>query len=121
MLRSILIVAGLITFMSSCHPPGQQGSESTGSFELLWKYEGLGKGYGAPAISKEGIFINAEEDGKSYLVCLDPDGTFRWKSPNGKEFMGMDFSASYPGTRAAPAVSGRFVYAVSGMGIFVLL
>jgi outer membrane protein assembly factor BamB len=102
--------------MASCHPPGQDGSESTGSFELLWKYDGLGKGYGAAAISKEGVFINAEEDGESYLVCLDPDGTFRWKSPNGKEFMGMDYSASYPGTRASPAVSGRFVYAVSGMG-----
>lgn len=116
MLRSILIVAGLITLTVSCNPPGQERSESIGSPELLWKYDGLGKGYGAALISKEGIYINAEEDGNSYLVCLEPGGILRWKSPNGKEFMGMDYSASFPGTRAAPTVSGSYVYAVSGMG-----
>ncbi len=66
MLRSIVIVAGLIAVMASCNPPGQQGSEPAKGPELLWKYEGLGKGYGAPLITKEGIFINAEEEGNSY-------------------------------------------------------
>lgn len=116
MLRSIIIFTFLITLMASCNAPGQKGSEPAQEPELLWKYKGLGKGYGAPLISREGIFINAEEDGNSYLVCLEPEGTFRWKSPNGKEFMGMDYSASFPGTRSAPTVMGRFVYAASGMG-----
>ena len=116
MFRSIVIVAVLIAVIVSCDLPGT-GSESAKSPELLWKYEGLGKGYGAPRISKEGIFINAEEDGNSYLVCLEPNGIFRWKSPNGKEFSGMDYSSSYPGTRSAPTVSGKLVYAASGMGI----
>ena len=116
MLRSIIALSILFTLMASCNHPGQKGNESAEGPELLWKYKGLGKGYGAPLISKEGIFINAEEDGKSYVVCLEPEGTLRWKSPNGKEFMGMDYSASFPGTRSAPTVRGRYVYAASGMG-----
>jgi outer membrane protein assembly factor BamB len=106
----------ILTNLAACDRPGKQGSDSIEDPEFLWKYEGLGRGFGGPCISREGIFVNAEEDGDSYTVCLEPDGAFRWKSPNGKEFVGMDFSASYPGTRSAPTVSGERVYAASGMG-----
>jgi len=116
MRTSIIIYVVLITNLIACVSSEQQGSESVEDPELLWKYEGLGRGYGGPCISKEGIFINAEEGGNSYTVCLEPEGTFRWKSPNGKEFVGMDFSATYPGTRSTPTVSGGRVYAASGMG-----
>lgn len=116
MQKSILICLVLIGIPGACNNPGQQGSESSEGPELLWKYDGLGRGYGSPCITGKGIFVNAEEDGNSYTVCLDAKGTFRWKSPNGKEFVGMDYSASYPGTRSAPSVSGGFVYAASGMG-----
>jgi outer membrane protein assembly factor BamB len=84
--------------------------------ELLWIYEGLGKGYGGPAISSDGIFINAEEEDKSYIVCLDHNGTFRWRIPNGTEFVGTDFTASYPGSRSAPTLKEHYVYAISGTG-----
>jgi len=106
----------LIPILGACDNPAQKGSEALKDPELLWTYEGLGKGYGGPCISKEGIFVNAEEDGNSYTVCLKADGTFRWKSPNGKEFMGLDFSASYPGTRSSPTIFGKHVYAASGLG-----
>lgn len=106
----------LISILGACDSPAQKSNESVKDPELLWKYEGLGQGYGGPCISKEGIFVNAEEDGNSYTVCLEAKGTFRWKSPNGKEFMGMDFSASYPGTRSSPTVFGKQVYAASGLG-----
>jgi outer membrane protein assembly factor BamB len=82
----------------------------------MWKYEGLGKGYGSPVISREGIYVNGEEEGNSYIVALDHQGTFRWRCPNGTEFVGTDFTASYPGTRSAPTVKGRQVYAISGTG-----
>lgn len=116
MRNSIIICLVMITNLVACDSPGQQGSDSVKDPELLWKYEELGRGYGGPCISNEGIFVNAEEDGNSYTVCLEQDGTFRWKSPNGKEFVGFDFSASYPGTRSAPTISGGRVYAASGMG-----
>jgi outer membrane protein assembly factor BamB len=84
--------------------------------DLIWTFAGLGRGYGGPLITKEGIFVNAEENGKSYTVGLNRDGTLRWRSPNGDEFVGIDFTASYPGTRSAPSMMGRYVYAVSGTG-----
>jgi outer membrane protein assembly factor BamB len=84
--------------------------------ELIWIYEGLGRGYGGPLITREGIFVNAEENGESYTVGIHQDGSFIWKSPNGKEFVGIDFTASYPGTRSAPTMVGRQLYSVSGTG-----
>ncbi len=116
MRRSILICLSLIYLMLACGRSGQTDGESVEDPALLWKYEGLGRGYGGPCISKEGIFINAEEQGKSYTVCLDLNGSFRWKAPNGNEFMGVEYSASFPGTRSAPTIQGRQVYAASGMG-----
>jgi outer membrane protein assembly factor BamB len=84
--------------------------------ELLWVFEGLGRGYAAPAVSSEGLYINGEQDGNSFLVALDLDGKLRWKSPNGKEFLGEGFSSSYPGSRSTPTVYGNLVYASSGQG-----
>lgn len=84
--------------------------------ELLWVFEGLGKGYAAPAVTTKGLYINGEDEGNSYLFALDLEGKLRWKSPNGKEFLGEGFSSSYPGARSTPTVYGRLVYASSGEG-----
>lgn len=84
--------------------------------ELLWVYEGLGRGYAAPAVSKDKIFINGESEGNSYLIALDLEGNLLWKSANGKEFLGEGFSSTYPGARSTPTVLGNLVYASSGTG-----
>jgi len=84
--------------------------------ELLWTFEGLGRGYAAPVITTNGIFINGEKDGNTFLFALDLEGNLLWKSPNGKEFLGEGFSATYPGARSTPTVMGSKVYASSGMG-----
>lgn len=131
MLRPLVIFFALVSIMTSCDRSGQVSDSPSKKIssesplletwpregpELLWIYEGLGKGYGGPLISGEGIFINGEENGKSYTICLDHQGAFRWRSPNGKEFMGTDYSASYPGTRSSPTMKGRHIYAISGTG-----
>lgn len=84
--------------------------------ELLWIYEGLGRGFAGPVISPKGIFINGENNGESFTVGLDLDGNELWKSPNGNEFEGKDFSANYPGARSTPTVVNDLVYATSGTG-----
>lgn len=84
--------------------------------ELLWVYEGLGRGYAAPAVSKDKVFINGEAEGNTYLFALDLEGQLLWKSANGKEFLGEGFSSTYPGARSTPTVLGKLVYATSGMG-----
>ncbi|TFH28075.1 MAG: hypothetical protein E4H10_01680 [Bacteroidia bacterium] len=84
--------------------------------ELIWKFEGLGRGYAAPAVSNDKIFINGEVEGNSYLFALDLEGKLLWKSANGKEFLGEGFSSTYPGARSTPTVLGKQVYASSGTG-----
>ncbi|MEN8115346.1 MAG: PQQ-binding-like beta-propeller repeat protein [Bacteroidota bacterium] len=84
--------------------------------ELLWVYEGIGKGYASPSILNDKIFVNGEEDGSSFLFAFDLKGNLLWKSPNGKEFMGEGFSATYPGSRSTPTAINNLVYTTSGTG-----
>jgi outer membrane protein assembly factor BamB len=84
--------------------------------EQLWVFEGLGRGFAAPSVTRDGLFVNGEEDGNSYLFALDLDGNLLWKSPNGKEFLGEGFSSTYPGSRSTPTVYGNRVYSSSGAG-----
>ncbi|MDB4582573.1 PQQ-like beta-propeller repeat protein [Draconibacterium sp.] len=84
--------------------------------ELLWMSEGIGKGYAAPAVLNDKIFINGEQDSSSFLFAFDLNGKLLWKSPNGKEFMGEGFSATYPGSRSTPTVVDDLVYTTSGTG-----
>ena len=78
----------------------------------LWEYNGLGAGYGSPAITNSGIFVSGEIDTISYLFSLDPAGKLRWKSKIGKEWV-----LSYPGSRSTPTVVGDLVYITTGWGI----
>ncbi|MDF1575547.1 MAG: PQQ-like beta-propeller repeat protein [Bacteroidales bacterium] len=84
--------------------------------ELLWVFEGLGRGFAAPAVTAEGLFVNGEQEGNSFLFALDLEGRLLWKSPNGKEFLGEGFSSTYPGDRSTPTVYGKRVYSSSGQG-----
>lgn len=84
--------------------------------EQLWKYEGIGRGYGSPVITGKKVYVNGEQNGNSFLFAFDLKGNLLWKAPNGKEFLGSGFSATYPGTRSAPTVVGDHVYATSGLG-----
>ena len=122
----------LFILLQSCEQPFAQwrGPDRNGIFpesnlmdqwpedgpELLWVFEGLGRGYAAPAITENKIFVNGELEGKSYLFALDLEGNLLWKSPNGKEFLGEGFSSTYPGARSTPTIFGNLVYTTSGMG-----
>lgn len=84
--------------------------------ELLWFTEEIGNGYGAPTIVNDRIYVNGETDSTSYLFAFDLKGNLLWKSPNGKEFTGYDFSARFPGSRSAPTILGNMAYVCSGIG-----
>lgn len=81
---------------------------------LLWFTEEIGNGFAAPVVTPEKILVNGEADGNSFLFAFDLKGKMLWKSPNGKEFMGNGFSASYPGARSTPTVVDDLVYTMSG-------
>jgi outer membrane protein assembly factor BamB len=67
-------------------------------------------------VTTDGLFVNGELEGNSYLFALDLKGNLLWKSPNGKEFLGDGFSSTYPGARSTPTVYGKLVYTSSGEG-----
>lgn len=83
---------------------------------LLWQAENLGNGYGSPSVTSDRLFVNGEADGVSYVFAFDLKGNLIWKATNGPEFMGQDYSASFPGSRSQPTVVDGKVYACSGMG-----
>lgn len=84
--------------------------------ELLWVYNGIGKGYGSPSVLGDKIFVNGEQDSTSFLFAFNLQGELLWKSPNGKEFMGEGFSSTYAGVRSTPTVVNELVYTSSGKG-----
>jgi len=84
--------------------------------ELLWFTEEIGQGYAAPVITTDKVLINGEANGLSYLFAFDLKGKLLWKTPNGKEFSGSDYSANFPGARSVPTVVGDLVYTISGKG-----
>ena len=83
---------------------------------LLWMTEEIGDGYSSPAVAGNQLFINGEVDSVSHLFAFDLKGKMLWKSPNGLEFSGADYSASFPGSRSVPTVYNELVYVCSGMG-----
>jgi outer membrane protein assembly factor BamB len=87
-----------------------------GGPELLWATEGIGKGYAAPSVTQDKIFINGEIDTTSYLFAYDLKGKLLWKVENGKEFYGNGFSSQFPGARSTPTVVDDLVYSCSGRG-----
>ncbi|MFY9153797.1 MAG: PQQ-binding-like beta-propeller repeat protein [Prolixibacteraceae bacterium] len=84
--------------------------------ELLWLNETIGDGYGSPVISGDKLFINGEINKVSYLFAFGLDGKLIWKSANGSEFAGSEYSANFPGARSTPTVDHDLVYVASGMG-----
>lgn len=81
-----------------------------------WFTEEIGSGYAAPVVTKDKLLINGEADSTSYLFAFDLKGKLIWKTPNGKEYYGKGFAASFPGSRATPTVVGDMVYTSSGRG-----
>ena len=84
--------------------------------KLLWFTETIGKGYAAPVISNDRLFVNGEIDSISHVFAFDLNGKLIWKTPNGPEFYGTDYSANFPGARSTPTVYDGLVYVSSGLG-----
>ena len=84
--------------------------------QLLWFSENLGPGYAAPVVTPDKLLVMGVENGNSLLFAFDLKGKLLWKAPNGKEFTGSGYAASFPGARSTPTVVGDLVYATSGLG-----
>ena len=83
---------------------------------LLWKNEGIGNGYGSPAITSDRLYIAGEVDTTGYLFAFDHSGKQIWKTNYGKEWV-----VSYQGARCAPTVVGDLIYVCSGLGDLICI
>jgi outer membrane protein assembly factor BamB len=84
-------------------------SWSSNGPELMWHFEGLGRGYTTATIDRNQIFITGETDDRGYLYVLSSDGKLQRKIEFGEEF-----TRSYPGARNMVIVDDGKLYVVSG-------
>lgn len=84
--------------------------------KLLWETEAIGNGYGSPVVWNNKLYINGEIEGIGHLFVFNLDGKLLWKTPNGPEFVGTEFSAGFPGSRSTPTIYKGMVYISSGLG-----
>ncbi|UCE49658.1 MAG: PQQ-binding-like beta-propeller repeat protein, partial [Phycisphaerales bacterium] len=82
-----------------------------GGPKLLWKVEGLGKGFSTVAVSGRTIYITGDVDGSLTLFAFDMNGRSKWKVPVDKAW-----TQNPPGSRSTPTVDADRLYLLSGHG-----
>jgi len=80
--------------------------------ELLWKVDGIGKGFSSVAVSGELIYITGDIDDRLVLFAFDLDGKPQWKTD-----IDAAWSKSHPGSRSTPVIENGNLYLVSGHGL----
>lgn len=90
---------------------GLLGSWPEGGPKLLWKSEGLGRGYSAPIIVGDRIYLAGETGDSLAIFALDRQGNRIWTTTNGAAWKGP-----YPGARASCAYQSGHLYHLNAHG-----
>ncbi len=91
-------------------------SWSQGGPRLLWRIEGLGKGWSSPILVGERIYITGDVGDDLVVYALDSAGEIQWKATNGRAW-----KTPYPGARACCAYSEGRLYHLNAHGRLVCL
>lgn len=83
---------------------------------LLWKIDGLGKGWSSPIIVGERIYITGDIGDDLVVFALDRTGAIQWQAKNGHSW-----KTPYPGARACCVYSDGRVYNLNAHGRLVCL
>jgi outer membrane protein assembly factor BamB len=81
--------------------------------EMLWSFDGLGKGFSSPAIDGEKLYITGLEGDDGFLFVFSFEGKLEKKVSYGKEVSSND---QYPGTRSTPTIAGNLLYLATSFG-----
>lgn len=126
-IRLILIAATLSTNLAADDWPQWRGPNrdgksaergldldfSDGPPRLLWKVEGLGRGYSSVSIVDGVLYTTGNTDsGQSVLARNASDGAAVWSTP----ITDAAPKHGYPGARCTPSVTDDHVYAISSDG-----
>ncbi len=78
---------------------------------LLWKAEGIGRGWSSPIIVDGSVYLTGDRDGEVMVQCLDTDGRVRWAVSNGGAW-----AKNYAGSRSSCVYSEGLVYHMNAHG-----
>jgi len=87
-----------------------------GGPKLLWKIDGLGKGWSCPIIVRNQIYITGDVGDDLIIFALDLSGIVQWKVKNGRHWKNP-----YPGARACCVFSEGRLYNMNAHGRVVCL
>jgi outer membrane protein assembly factor BamB len=87
-----------------------------GGPKLLWKADGLGRGYSSPIVTGGTLYITGDAGHELCIYALDLEGKMKWKSANGRAWKG-----EYPGARASCLYDGGNLYHMNAHGRAVCL
>jgi len=94
-----------------CDETGLLQSWPEGGPKLIWKCGELGRGYCAPIIVGERIYLTGDVGEELHVFALDLDGKLAWKAKNGRAWNG-----SHPGARASCTFSDGRLYHLNAHG-----
>ena len=88
--------------------------------KLLWQVDGVGDGYGAPAVAGGRIYLVSNQGlaDETLRAMSVEDGKTIWTLRMGK-VGNPDQAPAYPAARSTPTVDGALVYAFSSDGDLV--
>ena len=87
-----------------------------GGPKLLWKIDGMGKGWSCPIIVGQRLYITGDVVDDLVIFALNRSGAVQWKVKNGRAWKG-----SYPGARACCVFSEGRLYNMNAHGRVVCL
>ncbi len=82
-----------------------------GGPKLLWKVDGLGRGWSSPIVTGGRLYVTGDVGSDLIVFALDSNGSGLWKIANGKAWKGP-----YPGARATCAFSQGRLYNMNAHG-----
>ena len=90
---------------------GLLGSWPEGGPKLLWKVDGLGKGWSSPVVAGGRLYVTGDVHDDLVVFAFDTGGAMQWRSENGKAW-----KRSFPGARAPCALSEGRLYHLNAHG-----
>ncbi len=90
---------------------GLLSSWPAGGPKLLWKVDGLGKGWSSPIVAGERLYVTGDVGDELVVFAFDLNGTEQWRAKSGKAWKGP-----YPGARACCAFSEGRLYHLNAHG-----